>query len=391
MRSPTASPTSRRTGSPREPHGSRRRRRHRCRCHQRRVPRQPDDLPRPRCALRRRHRPGRAPKAQAEKYGIAGSGTVEELLAHPEIEIVVNLTIPAAHVEVALRALAAGKNVWTEKPFALDRESGKKLLSEAAELGLRVATAPDTFLGAGPADRAAPDRGGRYRHTAHGSRPHAVARPRLLAPESRVPLPGGRRAAVRHRPLLPDDAGADLRSGEARHRGRLDVATGSRDRLGSTCRAPRSTSRCRHTTAHSSSSRAEPQPRRSSASSRTAGAPDSSRSPAQRERSHFLTRTPSRATPWSSTAPTTTVARFPPSVRSRRAAPVWPSWHRPFAPVVPSAPPGRRPTTCSTSWFRSPSRPAVARRSRSRAASRRLPRSSGLGPHGRDALIGDRA
>jgi predicted dehydrogenase len=88
-------------------------------------------------------------KAQAEKYGVAGSGTVEELLQHPQIEIVVNLTIPAAHVEVALRALAAGKNVWTEKPFALDRESGQKLLSEAAKLGLRVATAPDTFLGAG--------------------------------------------------------------------------------------------------------------------------------------------------------------------------------------------------------------------------------------------------
>jgi predicted dehydrogenase len=88
-------------------------------------------------------------KAQAEKYGIAGSGTVEELLTHPEIEIVVNLTIPAAHVEVALRVLAAGKNVWTEKPFALDRDSGRKLLDEAARLGLRVATAPDTFLGAG--------------------------------------------------------------------------------------------------------------------------------------------------------------------------------------------------------------------------------------------------
>jgi predicted dehydrogenase len=91
---------------------------------------------------------GRA-KAQAEKYGVPGSGSVEELLAHPEIEIVVNLTIPVAHVEVALRALAAGKNVWTEKPFALDRESGEKLLGEAAKLGLRVATAPDTFLGAG--------------------------------------------------------------------------------------------------------------------------------------------------------------------------------------------------------------------------------------------------
>lgn len=88
-------------------------------------------------------------KAQAEKYGIAGSGSVDELLAHPDIEIVVNLTLPVSHVEVALQALAAGKHVWTEKPFALDRAHGRRLLDEAERLGLRVATAPDTFLGAG--------------------------------------------------------------------------------------------------------------------------------------------------------------------------------------------------------------------------------------------------
>jgi predicted dehydrogenase len=88
-------------------------------------------------------------RAQAENYGVPGSGSVDELLAVPEIEIVVNLTIPAAHVEVALRILAAGKNVWSEKPFALDRESGRRLLSEANRWGLRVASAPDTFLGAG--------------------------------------------------------------------------------------------------------------------------------------------------------------------------------------------------------------------------------------------------
>jgi predicted dehydrogenase len=86
---------------------------------------------------------------QAANFGVAASGTVEELLAHPDVEIVVNLTIPAAHVDVALQALAAGKNVFTEKPFALDRESGVALLAEANRLGLRVATAPDTFLGAG--------------------------------------------------------------------------------------------------------------------------------------------------------------------------------------------------------------------------------------------------
>lgn len=86
---------------------------------------------------------------RATAYGVPGFGKVDELLAHPDIEIVVNLTIPAAHVEVATRVLAAGKHVFTEKPFSLDRESGRALLADAAARGLRVATAPDTFLGAG--------------------------------------------------------------------------------------------------------------------------------------------------------------------------------------------------------------------------------------------------
>ncbi|BDZ47094.1 hypothetical protein GCM10025866_30030 [Naasia aerilata] len=87
--------------------------------------------------------------AQAEKYGVEGSGSVDELLAVEDIEIVVNLTIPAAHAEVGMRVLAAGKNVWSEKPLALDRESGRALLDEAQRRGLRVSCAPDTFLGPG--------------------------------------------------------------------------------------------------------------------------------------------------------------------------------------------------------------------------------------------------
>jgi len=87
--------------------------------------------------------------AQAEKFGVAGAGSVEQLLADDGIEIVVNLTLPKVHVEVALQALKAGKHVWSEKPIALDRESGKQLLDAAHAAGLRVATAPDTFLGAG--------------------------------------------------------------------------------------------------------------------------------------------------------------------------------------------------------------------------------------------------
>ena len=87
--------------------------------------------------------------SQAQKFGVPASGSVQQLLADDEIEIVVNLTIPAVHVEVALQAIAAGKHVWSEKPFALDRADGQRLLGAAHAAGLRVATAPDTFLGAG--------------------------------------------------------------------------------------------------------------------------------------------------------------------------------------------------------------------------------------------------
>jgi predicted dehydrogenase len=87
--------------------------------------------------------------AQAAKYGVPASGTAAELLAEPSIEIVVNLTVPAAHVAVGLSALDAGKHVWTEKPLALDRSSARKLLDRAQDKGLRVACAPDTVLGAG--------------------------------------------------------------------------------------------------------------------------------------------------------------------------------------------------------------------------------------------------
>ncbi|MCL2515204.1 MAG: Gfo/Idh/MocA family oxidoreductase [Microbacteriaceae bacterium] len=86
---------------------------------------------------------------QAQAFGVPGFGTVEQLLADPEIEIVVNLTVPKVHAEVAHQVIAAGKHVWTEKPIALDRESGRALLDAAHAAGLRVATAPDTFLGAG--------------------------------------------------------------------------------------------------------------------------------------------------------------------------------------------------------------------------------------------------
>jgi predicted dehydrogenase len=87
--------------------------------------------------------------AQAAAYRVPESGLPEQALRHPDVEIIVNLTIPAAHAEVSMAALDAGKHVWTEKPFALDRAAGRQLLEKAESAGLRIGGAPDTFLGAG--------------------------------------------------------------------------------------------------------------------------------------------------------------------------------------------------------------------------------------------------
>lgn len=87
-------------------------------------------------------------KAKAEEHGVRAL-TVDQLLADPDIEIVINLTIPAAHAEVSLKVIEAGKNVHEEKPFALNRDDGKKILDAAKAKGLLVGCAPDTFLGGG--------------------------------------------------------------------------------------------------------------------------------------------------------------------------------------------------------------------------------------------------
>jgi predicted dehydrogenase len=92
-------------------------------------------------------------RARAAEYGVPRGGTFAELLADDDVRIVVNLTVPQAHVEVALAALAAGRHVWTEKPLALDRAGARTVLDAAAAAGLRVAAAPDTVLG--PAFQAA--------------------------------------------------------------------------------------------------------------------------------------------------------------------------------------------------------------------------------------------
>ncbi|HEX9108026.1 MAG TPA: Gfo/Idh/MocA family oxidoreductase, partial [Longimicrobiales bacterium] len=88
-------------------------------------------------------------QARAAEFGIPRACTLEELLADPAVDIVVNLTVPNAHYEIARRALEAGKSVYNEKPLALTREQGAELLALASTNGLRIGCAPDTFLGAG--------------------------------------------------------------------------------------------------------------------------------------------------------------------------------------------------------------------------------------------------
>lgn len=87
--------------------------------------------------------------AKAAEFGIEAHGPSEAVLGHDGVEMVINLTVPAAHAEVALQAINAGKHVFNEKPLSLDRVAAKAMLDEAEKAGLRVGCAPDTFLGVG--------------------------------------------------------------------------------------------------------------------------------------------------------------------------------------------------------------------------------------------------
>ncbi|TVY01210.1 Gfo/Idh/MocA family protein [Cohnella terricola] len=87
-------------------------------------------------------------KEKAAEHGIRGC-SVEELLADPDIQMVINLTIPVAHASVCLKVLEAGKHVYVEKPLAVTREEGLQVLELAKRKGLLVGSAPDTFLGGG--------------------------------------------------------------------------------------------------------------------------------------------------------------------------------------------------------------------------------------------------
>lgn len=86
--------------------------------------------------------------------------TVEELIAAPEIDVVLNLTPPTAHAALVAATLDAGKHAYTEKPLAVSVDAGRELVEQSREHGLRLGCAPDTFLGSAyEAGRQAIERG----------------------------------------------------------------------------------------------------------------------------------------------------------------------------------------------------------------------------------------
>lgn len=88
-------------------------------------------------------------KSVAAEYSLPVAGDVDHVIDHPDVELVVNLTIPVAHAAVAAQVVEAGRHVYNEKPLVLDPAQGRDLLAAAERKGVRVGCAPDTFLGAG--------------------------------------------------------------------------------------------------------------------------------------------------------------------------------------------------------------------------------------------------
>jgi len=87
-------------------------------------------------------------RAKAAQYSIPRVCTINELIEAPEIDAILNLTAPQVHAELSKAALASGKHVYTEKPLALSLPDGTELLRMADSGGLRIGSAPETFLGA---------------------------------------------------------------------------------------------------------------------------------------------------------------------------------------------------------------------------------------------------
>jgi predicted dehydrogenase len=91
---------------------------------------------------------GERAKAKGDEFKVSAL-SVDEILTSSDVDLILNLTVPKAHFDVARRALEAGKHAYNEKPLALEREEGRTLVELAKAKNLRLGCAPDTFLGGG--------------------------------------------------------------------------------------------------------------------------------------------------------------------------------------------------------------------------------------------------
>ena len=87
-----------------------------------------------------------AAQAAAARWNIPKVYTTDEMLADPEVDIVLILTNPGSHYSLTMQALKAGKHVYCEKPLATSLEQANEIVAFAAQQGLFVGSAPDTFL-----------------------------------------------------------------------------------------------------------------------------------------------------------------------------------------------------------------------------------------------------
>lgn len=90
---------------------------------------------------------GQAARRRADQFNLRATD-VDSLITADGIDLVLNLTVPSAHFDVSMRALSAGKHVFTEKPLGVTADEGRRLVDTAAAKGLALGSAPDTFLGA---------------------------------------------------------------------------------------------------------------------------------------------------------------------------------------------------------------------------------------------------
>ena len=88
-----------------------------------------------------------AAKKSAEKYNVKAF-SVDDILANENVDLIINLTIPAAHKEIIIKSLNAGKHCFSEKPLAMNFNEGLEISELANSKNLYVGCAPDTFLGA---------------------------------------------------------------------------------------------------------------------------------------------------------------------------------------------------------------------------------------------------